>query len=58
MKFEDILKGIKDLASSQGFYSRLYRDLMQDKEYMQEFKKAVMKQKFTDFVEFIMWLEG
>lgn len=58
MKFEEILNGIKELAKSQGFYGRLYRDLMEDKELMENFKKATERQNFTDIVDFVMWLEG
>lgn len=58
MKFEEILNGIRELAKSQGFYGRLYRDLMEDDELMENFKKATERQNFTDIVDFVMWLEG
>lgn len=58
MKFEEILNGIKELAKSQGFYCRLYRDLMEDDELMENFKKATERQNFTDIVDFVMWLES
>lgn len=58
LNFEDILNGIKDLSQSQGSYGRLYNDLIENKDTMEEFKQEVMKQKFTNFVDFIMWLEG
>ena len=58
MKFQEILNGIRELAKSQGFYGRLYRDLMEDDELMENFKKATERQNFTDIVDFVMWLEG
>lgn len=58
MKFEEILNGIKELAKSQGFYGRLYESIMEDEEKKEQFKELVEKQNFTDFVDFVMWLEG
>lgn len=58
MDFEKILNGIKSLASSQGFYGRLYNNLIEDEDFMMKFKEEVERQNFTDFVDFVMWLEG
>ena len=48
-----ILGWCKDLACSQGFYGRLYRDLRENREYLQE----LAEQNFGDMLEFVLYVE-
>nr|DAH73420.1 MAG TPA: hypothetical protein [Caudoviricetes sp.] len=61
MKFEEILEGIKALASRQGLYSRLYREIMENKEndtnWYHCFKNSMESQNFKDFIDFVLWFE-
>lgn len=58
MSFEEILKEIKVLANSKGFYGRLYESIMESEENQEQFKNIVEKQNFNDIVDFIIWIEG
>ena len=59
MKREEIMETIKSLASSQGLYSRLYRDLMAlDEEKYNEVMTELESQNFKDAVDLIMFIEG
>lgn len=58
MSFEEILKEIKILANSQGFYGRLYESIMESEESQEQFKNIVEEQNFNDIVDFIIWIEG
>lgn len=62
MKINDILNAIKELASSQGFYGRLYRDLIElqqnDLEQYNSIKEELESQNFHDTLDLIMYLEG
>lgn len=49
---------IKSLACSQGCWGRLLRDLYEDEDVLEEFKKWVEEQQFTDDLDLIMRLEG
>ena len=56
--FKDLLDLARELSCSQGFYSRLYRDLLQlDKEDIQTLDEEIKKNKFTDTLDLILWLE-
>ena len=58
MKREEIMETIKSLASSQGFYGRLYRDLMAlDEEKYNEVMTELESQNFKDGVDLIMYIE-
>lgn len=58
MKREEIMETIKTLASSQGLYSRLYRDLMElDEEKYDEVMTELESQNFKDGVDLIMYIE-
>ena len=58
MKREEIMETIKTLASSQGLYSRLYRDLMAlDEEKYNEIMTELESQNFKDAVDLIMFIE-
>lgn len=59
MKREEIMETIKTLASSQGLYSRLYRDLMElDEDKYNEVMTELESQNFKDAVDLIMFIEG
>ena len=62
MKEKDILNVIKTLSKQQGFYTRLYNNIMELKENNAEQYNAIMeeleKQHFNDAIDFIMYIEG
>lgn len=59
MNKKEILSTIKMLASSQGFYSRLYANIMELKSNERgKFLQLLENQKFKDSVDLIMYLEG
>lgn len=61
LDYEDFKEFVKSLSCSQGFYSRLYRDLLEleenDIESLQALKEEIEKQHFTDTLDFVYWLE-
>lgn len=58
MKREEITETIKSLASSQGLYSRLYRDLMElDEDEYDEVMTELESQNFKDGVDLVMFIE-
>ena len=58
MKREEIMETIKTLASSQGLYSRLYRDLMElDEDEYNEVMTELESQNFKDGIDLIMYIE-
>ena len=58
MKREQILETIRSLAMSQGFYSRLYNDLMSNPEYCDEVMTFLETQNFKDPIDLILCIEG
>lgn len=60
--FRMIVNTIKGLRHSQGFYSRLYNDLMEDIKYNKENISGFLNNselpKFKDSLDVIMYLEG
>jgi hypothetical protein len=59
MKREEIMETIKSLASSQGLYSRLYRDLMElDEDEYDEVMTELESQNFKDGVDLVMFIES
>ena len=60
--FRMVLNTINSLKHSQGFYSRLYADLMEDitynKENISDFLNNSELPKFKDTLDVIMYLEG
>lgn len=58
MKREQILETIRSLSMSQGFYGRLYNDLMSDPEYCEETMAFLETQNFKDPVDLILCIEG
>lgn len=61
MKEKEILEAIKNLAAQQGFYSRLYSQLIELKETSAEKYQAIITeleaQNFSDAVDLILYLE-
>lgn len=58
MKREEIMETIKSLASSQGLYSRLYRNLMElDEEKYNEVMTELESQNFQNAVDLVMYIE-
>lgn len=62
LTMDDILRGIKSLAKSQGYYGRLYNTLMDLKENNPEQYDEIVNefesQEFHDIVDFVMWIES
>ena len=60
--FRMVFETIKDLRYSQGFYSRIYTDLMEDIKYNKEnilnFLNNSELPKFKDTLDVVMYLEG
>lgn len=58
MKREEIMETIKTLASSQGLYSRLYKDLMAlDENEYDEVMTELESQNFKDGADLVMYIE-
>jgi hypothetical protein len=57
MNKQEILNSIKLLASSQGFYGRLYEQLTDESEESERFLSELEAQNFKDSVDLIMYLE-
>lgn len=61
MKMDDILEAIEGLAHSQGFYGRLYADLMElkeeDPEGYEEYKNTLEEQNFKDLLDMVLYFE-
>lgn len=58
MKREQILDTIRSLAMSQGFYGRMYNDLMSDPEYCDEVMTFFEAQNFQSALDLILCIEG
>lgn len=62
MKRNDILKLIKDLARSQGYYGRLYNELMyfakNSPAAFDEYMVSLEAKNFKDPVDVILHFEG
>ena len=60
--FRIMFDTVKGLRHSQGFYSRLYNDLMEDikynKENISDFLNNNELPKFKDTLDVVMYLEG
>jgi hypothetical protein len=57
MTKEQILSLIRKLASSQGFYSRLYQFLSDKTEDSEEYLNHLSEQNFKDDIDLILYLE-
>ena len=59
MTFDEIIRGIKDLAHSQGFYGRLLEEIFSlDPQSFETLKINWEAQDFKDIVDFVMYIEG
>lgn len=58
MNKEQILNAIKELAQSQGFYGRLYRDLTDGSEQAETMLNTLVEQNFKDKVDLVLYIEG
>ena len=59
LTFDEMIDIITELSFSQGFYGRLLRDINElDDEKLDEVKTIWENKKFTDNIDFIMWLEN
>lgn len=59
MKFKDLLELAKSLASSQGFYTRLYETLKElDEDEQADITKEMQAHDLKDDIDIILWLEG
>ena len=59
MKREEIMETIKSLASNQGLYGRLYRNLMElDEDEYNEVMTELESQNFKDGLDLVMFIES
>lgn len=58
MNKEEILKAIRGLAMSQGFYGRLYEKLIDGSSESNELIEKMVEENFKDVVDMVMWLES
>lgn len=59
LTFDEMIDIITELSFSQGFYGRLLRDINElDDETLNEVAEKWESKKFTDNIDFIMWLEN
>ena len=62
MNRKQIMEAIRQLAHSQGFYSRLYRDLCEmqeeDPDRFDEAMTMLEEKDFKDAVDLVMYLES
>lgn len=54
---KQILKAIKNLSKSQGFYERLYDKLTDGSEESEAYLEEMVEQKFKNVVELITFIE-
>lgn len=57
MNKKQILKTIKNLAKSQGFYDRLYSKLTDGSEESETYLEELVEQKFKNVVDLITFIE-
>lgn len=62
MSFDEILNVIKSLANSQGFYSRLYKNILDleenDPYSFSNLKKSMENKNFKDPVDVVLYFES
>lgn len=54
---KQILKAIKNLSKSQGFYERLYNKLTDGSEESEAYLEELVEQKFKNAVDLITFIE-
>lgn len=61
MDIEQIMAAIRSLANSQGFYGRLYNELLEmqtnDPDQWEEVKNTLEEQNFNDSLDMVMYFE-
>ena len=58
MKYEEFLQVVKTLAKSQGYYSRVLRNIQNlQGEELEDFKQHIEEQKFKDSVDVVKYFE-
>ena len=57
MNRNDILRSIRMLAQSQGFYGRLYDLLTNGSDESKQILDTMESQNFKDTVDMVMWIE-
>lgn len=61
LDYEDFKDFVKTMSCSQGFYGRLYENLLEleetDDDSLEELKNAIEEKHFTDTLDFVFWLE-
>lgn len=58
MSHSDMLATIKSLASSQGYYGRLYNQLTTDPECAEAFYDAADRANIQDQVDLVLFIEN
>lgn len=62
MSFDEILNVIKSLANSQGFYSRLYKNILDleenDPYSFSNLKESMENKNFKDPVDVVLYFES
>lgn len=58
MTKDEIIGLVRTLASSQGFYTRLYQFLSEDSEDSRDYLNMLVEKKFEDPVDLILYFEG
>lgn len=57
MSFDQVLEGISELASHNGFYARLLDKIQEMNEEQLGMLRASWDRAFSDMVDFILWIE-
>lgn len=58
MTRDDIMEALKQLSRSQGRYSRLYNNMMDDSEYRSLMLDELEEQGFTDVIDLVLYFES
>ena len=58
MSKEEILSLVRTLASSQGFYTRLYHFLSEGSEESEEYLEMLENKNFKDQIDLILYFEA
>lgn len=61
LDYEDFKDFVKTMSYSQGFYGRLYENLLEleetDDDSLEELKNTIKEKHFTNTLDFVYWLE-
>lgn len=58
MTKQEILELVRTLASSKGFYTRLYQFLSEGSEDSEEYLSMLENKSFKDQIDLILYFEG